>query len=165
MPGDIILLYIRVYHESYMVPEIWSAINVCRFGPFFALSVPLQPGKLKLKKKNTWRYYHFIHLHHKWQSYESYNVFIILQMCPINDNHMITTDSIFYYFGPFFAVLTPLQPKKSKFSRKKMHGDIIILHKCTKHQGHMIYCSWLMYLLFFILGFFLPFCSLKISKK
>ena len=25
---------------------------------------------------------------------------------------------------------------------KKGHGDIIILHKCTKYHNHMLYCSW-----------------------
>ena len=25
---------------------------------------------------------------------------------------------------------------------KTATGDIIILHKCTKNQDHMLYCSW-----------------------
>ena len=26
--------------------------------------------------------------------------------------------------------------------KKKIPGDIIILHKCTKNHDHMLYCSW-----------------------
>ena len=28
--------------------------------------------KRKKKKKNTWRYYHFTQVHHKWQSYDAW---------------------------------------------------------------------------------------------
>ena len=52
MPGDIILLFIHMYHKwrSY---DIWllkykvQQTNFCHFGPFFALSAPWQPGKSK----------------------------------------------------------------------------------------------------------------------
>ena len=47
---------------------------------------------------------------------------IILLMCTINDNHMMygswdikRNRQIFCHFGPFFALLHPYQPKKSKF--------------------------------------------------
>ena len=35
-------------------------------------------------------------------------------------------------------------PKNQNFKKKKrkMPGDIIILHKCTKNHDHMQYCSW-----------------------
>ena len=68
-------------------------------------------------------------------------------------------DRIFCHFEPFFTLLPPKQPKKSKFQKneknarryhhstqvyqkmKKTSGDIIILHKCTKNYDHMLYCS------------------------
>ena len=57
-----------------MVPEIWSATDktFCHYGPFFALLPPYGPRKSKFWKneKNTWRYYHFTHVYHKWQSYD-----------------------------------------------------------------------------------------------
>ena len=81
MPGDIILSYIYVYHK-------WKSSDICflqykvrqteilhilgHFCPFSLLTT----WKIKIitLEKNTWRYYHFTHLHHKWQSY----VFVIL---------------------------------------------------------------------------------------
>ena len=60
---------------------------------------------------------------------------IILHMCTVIDNHMMygTWDikcDIICHFGPFFALLPPEQPKKSKFNKnnkKKIPGDITIL--------------------------------------
>ena len=57
-------------------------------------------------------------------------------------------DVIIFHFGPFFALLPPSlpppnSPKNQNFKKmKKMHGNIIILHKCTKNHDHMLYCSW-----------------------
>ena len=54
------------------------------------------------------------------------------------------------------------KPKKSEFwkNEKKIAGDIIILHMCTKNHNHMRYSSWDMewdknFLV--ILSHFLPF--------
>ena len=63
-----------------------------------------------------------------------------------------TTDRFFLHFGPFFALLhrlllppLPLQPRNPEnqnFEKmKKTPGDIIILHKCTVNDNHMIYGS------------------------
>ena len=43
-----------------------------------------------------------------------------------------------------FCTFTPLTAWKMKLKKKmeKNPGDIIILHKCTKNQDHMLYCSW-----------------------
>ena len=44
------------------------------------------------------------------------------------------------YFLPFCPLTCP---KNENFKKmKKMPGDIIILHKCTKNHDHMLYCSW-----------------------
>ena len=56
------------------------------------------------------------------------------------------TDVIFiFHFGPFFALLTTNEPKDPKNLNlkkvKKMPGDIITLHTCTKHYDHMMYSS------------------------
>ena len=70
------------------------------------------------------------------------------------------TDRTFCHFGPFFALLPPLQPKKSKFWKmKKIPGDIIILHQCTINDNHVMYGSWDMKLtdrFFCYLDHFLP---------
>ena len=53
------------------------------------------------------------------------------------------TDRIFCYFGLFFPFYSPNNPKNQNFEKlkKKIPGDIIILHKCTKNHDHMLYCS------------------------
>ena len=52
------------------------------------------------------------------------------------------TDRIFCPFGPFFAILLPLQPEKSKFEKmKKAPRDIIILHIRTMNNNHMMHGS------------------------
>ena len=50
------------------------------------------------------------------------------------------------HFGPFFALL-PLPPSKKPENqnfekmKKKKHGDIIILHKFTINDNHIMYGS------------------------
>ena len=45
------------------------------------------------------------------------------------------TDRFFSHPGP-----PPNSPKK-EYIKKKPPGDIIILHKCTKINDNMLYCS------------------------
>ena len=50
------------------------------------------------------------------------------------------TDRIFCHFGPFFALYPPNNPKNQNFEKmKKTPGDIIILHKCTINDNHMMH--------------------------
>ena len=53
-----------------MVPEIVSTTDriFCHFGLFFALLSLQQPeiSNFWKNEKNTWRYYHFTHVYHKW---------------------------------------------------------------------------------------------------
>ena len=68
IPGDIISVI------WYMAPQIWTATDrlFCQFEPFFGLLTTLQPKNSLFCKneKNTWRYYHFTQVHHKWQSHD-----------------------------------------------------------------------------------------------
>ena len=86
----------------------------CHFAP----SLPFQPPDNTESKnfkieKNNWRYCHFTHLHHKWQSF---------------DGIWSATDRIFCHSGPFFALLPPYGPRKSKlWKNEKIPEDIIIL--------------------------------------
>ena len=58
----------------YTVPEIRSETDriFCHFGPFCPFT-PTQRRKSGFwhYEKNTWRYYHLIHVYHKWQSYDA----------------------------------------------------------------------------------------------
>ena len=54
-----------------------------------------------------------------------------------------TTDRIFCYFGNFFALLTPKNPKNQNFEiMEKVPGYIIILHMCTINDNYIMYGSW-----------------------
>ena len=51
-----------------------------------------------------------------------------------------TTDRIFCHFGLFLALLPTNNLKNENFEKmKKLLGDIIILHKCTTNDNHMMY--------------------------
>ena len=75
--GDIILLYIYMYHKwrSYVIwflkYKVWQTEMFIILGHF----MPFQPfdnlenQNFKVEK-NTWSYYYFIRLHHKRQSYD-----------------------------------------------------------------------------------------------
>ena len=75
-PGDIIILHTCTINENHMMYGSWdmehNRLNFCHSGLFFALLRPYGPRKLKFWKneKNTWRYYHFTNVYHKWQSYD-----------------------------------------------------------------------------------------------
>ena len=66
------------------------------------------------------------------------NICMIAEICSM-------TDRIYSHFGSFFALLHPLphnNPENQNFEiMKKTSGDIIILHKCTTNDKHMIYGS------------------------
>ena len=73
---------------------------------------------------------------------------IILQMCTINDNHMMYGSwdmeharQKFLSFWTIFCPFTLLTTWKIKILKKGTPGDIIILHKRTKNHDHMLHCS------------------------
>ena len=91
-----------------MVPEIWSATDIifCHSGPFFTLFYP------PMDKEN--------------QNFEKLKKapedIIILQMCTINNSHMMydsrdmeCNGENFLSFWTVFAISPPYQPKKSTF--------------------------------------------------
>ena len=84
-----------------MVSEIWSAKDriFCHYGLFFLPFCPsIDPENQNFEKneKNTWRYYHFTNVYHKWQSYDKWFFRYGLQQT-----------KIFCNFGPFLALLSP----------------------------------------------------------
>ena len=76
---------------------------------------------------------------------------IILHRCTINDNHMIHSSQDIEHDRPnlllFWTIFCPFTPHKNPKNQnsekmEKTPGDIIILHKCTINDNHMMYCSW-----------------------
>ena len=139
MPGDIILLYIHVYHKwrSY---DIWflkckvqqteNFVILGHFLPFQPLD-NLENQNFKIEK-NTWRYYHFTHLRHKRQSYDVWFL-----------GYEAWQTELFVILDCFLPFYPPNNPKNQNFEKmKKTPGDIIILHMCTINDNHMMYGSW-----------------------
>ena len=105
-------------------------------------------------------------MYHKSQSYDIWFLRYQLQQ----------TD-FFCHLGPFLPFYPPNSPKNEniKKKKKKIPGDIIILHKCTKTHDHRLYCSWDMvrddcnYCILFWASFWpstpLTAQKIKISKK
>ena len=107
-PGDIIILHIGTIMTVIwcMVPKIWRATGwiFCHSGPFFALLPPCGPRKSKFLKNenNTWRYYHFTNVYHKWQSYDVWFLRYEVQRTE------------FFVISNHFCSFTPLTTRKIK---------------------------------------------------
>ena len=102
-------------------------------GNFLPFQPPDNPENQNFKiEKNTWRYYHFTHLHHKWQSYDVWFL-----------RYGVQQTEFFVILDHFLPFYPPNNPKNQNFEKlKKTPGDIIILHMCTINDNHMMYGSW-----------------------
>ena len=125
--------------------SVWSI-----FFPFTTEN-PENQNFEKMKKKNTWRFYHFTH---KWQWW-----------CTAPE--MSASDNTFHHFRPF----TPNNnSKKQNFEKMtKTPPATIILHTRTKNHDHMLHCSWDMardgcYFYFSFWATFFPFTPLMTRK-
>ena len=101
--------------------------------------LPLYPHPLKSKKSEYWKN------EKKMLGISSVytcapKTTIIWCMLPKTKSE---TDRMFCHFGPFFLpfYLTN-NPVNQNFEEMKTLEDIIILHKCTKTENHMMYGSW-----------------------
>ena len=83
-------------------------------------------------EKNTWTYYNFTHLHHKWQSYDVWFL-----------RYGAQQTEFFSHSGPFFALLpAPYGLENQNFGKmNNTSEDIIILQMRTINYSHMMYGS------------------------
>ena len=99
-------------------------------------------------------YYYFEHEHHKWKLYDVWFL-------------RYGTQQNFSHFRPFFVLLHPLPLTTERIKilkkMKKTSGDIIILHKCTINDNHMIYGSWDMKCIIIFLSSWIIFCTFTIT--
>ena len=123
-----------------MVPEIWKFF--CHFGPFFALLHPLLPKNQKnqhfeKREKNDWRYYHFPHVYHKWQSYDGswdmkshrQNFLSLWTVLPFNPPNKPENQN----FEKMKWVITRQIAKKKTVSPNWLiFGTSVALHVCMK---------------------------------
>ena len=83
-------------------------------------------------KKITRRYYHFTHVHHRWQSYDVW----LLWYGAWGTEFFVILDHFLHFYPPN-------NTKSQNFEKiKKTPGDIITLHMCTMNDNHMMYGSW-----------------------
>ena len=114
--------------------------NFLSFWTIFCPFTPLTTQKLKFLKKwkRPWRYYHFIHVHNKWQSNDLWFLRCGLQWTEI----FVIWEHLWHFYPP-----KNWKIKHFFFFRKnwkKTLGDIITLHMRTIHENHMTYGSWYM---------------------
>ena len=103
------------------------------FLSFWTIFCPFTPLSKFLKyEKNTWRYYQFTNVYHKWQSYD---VWLL--------RYGVQQIEFFVVLARFLPCYPPNNPKNQNFEKmKKPPGNIIILHRCNINDNHMMYCSW-----------------------
>ena len=146
-PGGIITPFKREYHKwkSYDVSCLrygaWQTEFFLILDHFVSFYTPLpspnnpENQNFQKMKKNPWRYHHFTQVHYKWQSYD-----IWFLRYEVHQTNFFLSSWPFIIFCPFTCLTTWKMKFKKKM--KKMPGDIIILHKCTKNHDHRLYYSW-----------------------
>ena len=136
-PGDITILHICTINDNHMMYGSWdmeyNRQNFLSFwNTFCSEHYGLRKSKFWKNEKNTWKYYHFIQVYHKWQSYD---IWFWDMKCEWQ---------IFLSFWTIFCPFTPLTTWKIKTLKnwKNTPGDIIILHKRIKNNDHMLYLRY-----------------------
>ena len=141
---DIILLYINVYHKwrsydiwflKYKVPQTEMFVILGHFLPFWT---PNNPENQNFKIGNsTWWYYHFTHLHHKWQSFDVW----LLRYGKQQTEFFVIMDLFLPFYPPMDSENQNFLKWKKKKRRRKPPEDIIILQMCTINDNHIMYGS------------------------
>ena len=129
--------------------------NGQNFLSFWTLFFPLPPlTTQKIKILNKWK------KHPEILSFYTCLSKITIIWCMVPEISS-TTDRLFCHFDNFLPFYPPNNSKNRNFEKlKKTPGDIIILHKCTINDNHILYGSWDMKhdgQDFVILDYFLPF--------
>ena len=134
--GHVIILQMGIKNHNQIMYASWDMeCERHTFLSFWAIFCPFtSPLTPKIKnwkksKKNPWRYYPFTNVHHQWRSY---GVWFLRYKAWQRDFFVIVG-----HFSPLMLLTIQKMEKK-----KKMHGDIIILHLHTINDDHMIYSSW-----------------------
>ena len=86
-----------------------------KFLSFWAIFCPFTTWKIKILtlKKNTWRYYYFTHLHHKWQSYDVWFL-----------RYGVWQTEFFVILDRFLPFYPPNNPKNTILKNWKKHLEI-----------------------------------------
>ena len=103
MSGDIILLHIHVCHKwtSYDIwflrCKVWLTESFVILYHFLPFQPPDNSENQNSKiERSTWTYYHFTHLHHKWQSYDAW----LLRYGAWQTEFFVILDHFFPFYPP-----------------------------------------------------------------
>ena len=136
-PGYIIILHMCTANDDHMMYGSWDMEHHRQdFLSFWTSSCPFTPvttQEIKIMKK--WKKHLVILSFYKCEPEMKI-------MCGSWDMERKT--EFFHILGHFFPFY-PTNNWKIKIKKKKMKklpGDIIILHKCTINDDHMMYGSW-----------------------
>ena len=98
--------------------------NFCHFGPNWKI-------KILTLKKNTWRYYHFTHLNHKWQSHDVWFL-----------RYGARQTQVFVILDHFLPIYPPMKKTQNLEKKEKTPEYIIILKMRTINDSYMMYGFW-----------------------
>ena len=142
-----------------MAPDISSGTDriFCHFGLLFTFLCPPNNPENQIFEKMKINPGDIIILHIKYHKSKSYDIWFLRYGV-----WQIEFFSFWIIFCPFTPRSPTNNPKNQNFEKmKRTPRDIIILHKCTVNDNHMIYGSWDIdcnrQIFFVILGHFLPF--------
>ena len=115
MPGDVIILHLCSSNDNHMIYGSWdmerNRLNFLSFWTIFCPFTSLTTWEIKIlkkwRKKNACRYYHFIHVYHKWKSYDVYF------------QRYGTWQTNFFSFSTILCPFTPLTSQKNKILKKR----------------------------------------------
>ena len=111
--------------QSYDVRFLRYGVRKAEFYVILGHFLPFQPTDIPENQnfkieKNTWRYYHFTHVYHKWQSYDVE----FLRYQAWWTEFFVVLD----HFLPFYR---PNNPKNQSFKKMKKILEILSFYTCV----------------------------------
>ena len=110
--GDTMILHMCTKIHKHMRYSSWDMEwdKICHFRLFFAILPQYWPQKLNFGKnvKNTWRYYPFTYVYHKWTSYDAWFL-----------RYKVQRTASFVILGHFLSFDPPNNLKHQNFEKMK----------------------------------------------
>ena len=133
---------------------------MCIINEYHMLYISWDMSVIDITFSHFWLFYALLHLKF-WKNFEKMKKvpvdIIILHMCAINENQIMYVSwdmergrhnffLILDHFLPFYPPFLPTNNSENqnfeKMKKKPWPGMIIISHKCSINENHMMYDSW-----------------------